>query len=137
MALRLIVVGDIHGEVSLLMHLVSELNLTHEDRLIFLGDYIDRGENTPRTIEFLRLLSTQVHCIFLRGNHEDLLLDYVFKQKRYVAGTWEQNGGNKTLLQYGGNIPLEHLSFLCNKQPKSSMGNLVFLRSRLQPATTI
>lgn len=137
MALRIIAVGDIHGEVSLLMHLISELKPTYEDRFVFLGDYIDRGENSPRTVEFLRLLATQVHCIFLRGNHEDLLLDHVLGSKRYPAGTWQQNGGATTLLQYNGNIPFEHVAFLANTLPVYNMGDAYFVHAGFDPDKTI
>lgn len=137
MALRLIAIGDLHGEVTLLTGLLSDLNLTHEDRLIFLGDYVDRGENTPQTVEVLRLAATQVHCIFLRGNHEDMLLDYALQQKRYLAGTWEQNGGAKTLLQYKGQIPFEHLAFLACTLPIYNVGPYVFVHAGLDPNKTI
>jgi serine/threonine protein phosphatase 1 len=133
MPLRLITIGDIHGEVSLLMHLIGQLKLTHEDRLIFLGDYVDRGESSPKTVEFLRMLATQVHCIFLRGNHEDMLLDHVLNSKRYPAGVWAQNGGNTTLLQYNGNIPFEHVAFLANTLPIYNVADLVFVHAGLDP----
>ena len=37
------VVGDIHGCLAELRYLIEQLPLEHGDRLIFLGDYIDRG----------------------------------------------------------------------------------------------
>ena len=63
-------VGDLHGEVTLLRRMLATLPLREEDTLVFLGDYLDRGENSAATIAELRALSHQRH-IFLRGNHED------------------------------------------------------------------
>lgn len=135
MSLRLIVVGDIHGEISLLANLIQGIQPTYEDRFIFLGDYVDRGENTPATVEFLRMLATQVHCIFLKGNHEDMLLDKALGTKKYPAGTWENNGGTKTLIQYpGSQIPWSHVAFLANTLPFYQIGNLLFVHAGFNPA---
>lgn len=137
MSLRLIAVGDIHGEVTLIANLLQNLHLTHEDRLIFLGDYVDRGENSPATIEYLRLLATQQHCIFLRGNHEDMMLDHVMQTKRYPHGLWQQNGGNGTLLQYRNGVPIDHIGFLISTIPLYQYGNMLFVHAGLNPEKTI
>jgi len=68
-------VGDIHGEVSLLRRLLDLLPYRAEDTLVFLGDYLDRGEDSIATVNTLRELERQhPHCVFLRGNHEDAWL---------------------------------------------------------------
>ncbi len=68
-------VGDVHGEVTLLKSLLEQLAPRPEDTLIFLGDYLDRGEDSLGTIDMLVALATSHHCIFLRGNHDEAWLE--------------------------------------------------------------
>ena len=63
-------IGDLHGEVTLLMSLLEQVAPGPDDTLIFLGDYLDRGEDALATIDALATLATSHHCIFLRGNHD-------------------------------------------------------------------
>src|SRR5215469_1771425 len=68
-------IGDLHGEVTLLRQLLALLPFREEDTLVFLGDYLDRGEDSVATILALQELKrSHPHCIFLRGNHEDAWL---------------------------------------------------------------
>jgi serine/threonine protein phosphatase 1 len=68
-------IGDIHGEITLLQRLLAQLPLRDEDTLVFLGDYVDRGEDSIATIFALRdLQRRRSGTIFLRGNHEDAWL---------------------------------------------------------------
>ena len=59
-------IGDLHGEVTLHTRLLERLAPRQEDTLIFLGDYLDRGENALATIETLTQLRTSCHCSFVR-----------------------------------------------------------------------
>jgi serine/threonine protein phosphatase 1 len=68
-------IGDIHGEVTLLRRLLALLPFHEEDTLVFLGDCLDRGEDSLATIQtLLDLKQSHPACIFLRGNHEDAWL---------------------------------------------------------------
>lgn len=68
-------IGDVHGEITLLQRLLAQLPLRDEDKLVFLGDYMDRGEDSIATIFALRDLQLRrPGTIFLRGNHEDAWL---------------------------------------------------------------
>ena len=73
------IVGDIHGTVELLKKLLDKIDkeLNAHDKLIFLGDYIDRGKNSKQTIELLLQFhnSYPEQVVFLKGNHEDWLLN--------------------------------------------------------------
>jgi serine/threonine protein phosphatase 1 len=70
-------IGDLHGEVTLLEHLLDLLPYRAEDTLVFLGDYMDRGEDSVATVLALRELQQRhAHCVFLRGNHEDAWLGH-------------------------------------------------------------
>ena len=62
--------GDIHGELEKLEELLETLPLASGDRLVFLGDYIDRGADSPGVIARLIELRDRYECTFLLGNHE-------------------------------------------------------------------
>jgi serine/threonine protein phosphatase 1 len=73
-----IAVGDIHGNAAALEELLDRITceLSPEDTVVFLGDYIDRGPDTKscldQIIDFLETTSADV--VTLMGNHEDWLL---------------------------------------------------------------
>ena len=102
--MRTIVIGDIHGCYTELKNLISELKEGGKynektDRLIFLGDYIDRGEDSRSVIEFIRKLQkNNGNVIALMGNHEDMLLDYLDSYNT----NWLFNGYNETINSYDG-----------------------------------
>jgi serine/threonine protein phosphatase 1 len=79
------------------------------DEVVFIGDYIDRGPQSREVVE--HLLGLPYRCIFLLGNHEKMLLDYLAGTDQ---GLYLANGGQATLESYGGDpadIPPAHLSF--------------------------
>src|SRR5690606_16724538 len=74
---RTFVIGDVHGERTLLDALLASLPfIAPDDSLVFLGDYIDRGPDSRGVVEILRRLpeKTAGKVVLLRGNHEDALL---------------------------------------------------------------
>lgn len=96
------IIGDIHGYLERLVALFNKLSsrITEKDTLIFLGDYIDRGPNSYEVIDFLIHVSRTpgVNCLFLKGNHEDMLLKYLSGEDR--AGSFLFNGGDATIRSY-------------------------------------
>lgn len=65
------VIGDIHGEIAKLEILISEMKkLTKTPEFIFIGDYLDKGENSLTTLKLLEELRKNEKCVFLLGNHE-------------------------------------------------------------------
>ena len=76
---RTFVVGDIHGCATELERLLRRLELGPSDRIVFLGDYIDRGSDTRSVVDLLLELKTNRRCqsTFLKGNHEDMFLDFL------------------------------------------------------------
>ena len=71
---RTFAIGDIHGEASHLARLLSRLpELTAEDTIVFLGDYLDRGPQSREVIELVRALPAQTvaKVVPLMGNHEE------------------------------------------------------------------
>lgn len=131
---RLIAIGDIHGCLQPLRILLEEKLLpTKKDTLVFLGDYIDRGLHTKGVIDYLLGLKEQGYaCIFLKGNHEQTLLDAIDKEKNLKKGffgkpknqtfiNWyESYGGRQALNSYGlkdlNGFPQAHEDFLRSLQ---------------------
>jgi len=69
--------GDIHGDVYTLIELMAKLNVieylnNNALKLVFLGDYIDRGPNQLLTLTllFIMKLEWRDNIVLLRGNHE-------------------------------------------------------------------
>jgi len=79
-------IGDLHGEVTLLRRLLTTLPVREMDTLVFLGDCLDRGEDSVATIlALLELKRSHPACIFLRGNHEDAWLAETVMYKSWRA----------------------------------------------------
>lgn len=77
MAGRTFVIGDIHGELSQLEALLRAFPpMDGGDKLVLLGDYLDRGPQSREVIELVRALPARLPAdvIALRGNHEDAWL---------------------------------------------------------------
>ncbi len=99
-------IGDLHGEVTLLRQLLATLPLRDHDTLVFLGDYLNRGEDSAATVATLRgLAQTHRSCVFLHGNHEDAWLTH-WDGIRFTAVP-EIGGAAKTWADFGGAIPVE------------------------------
>jgi serine/threonine protein phosphatase 1 len=115
---RIFAIGDIHGCFDKLRDLVEMIPIDWaNDRLVFIGDYIDRGDNTIEVVDYLvDLQARKPDIVFLKGNHEDMLLSYLAGQDRM---TYLYNGGQHTLDSYLGRagapgkfpIPEHHLGF--------------------------
>jgi len=116
--MALYAIGDIHGHTMLLKALISEISLSVEDTLIFTGDYVDKGPDVKGTIDFLIELDSFSNCVFLRGNHDQSLLD-AYDDAEKIA-IWECLAGELPIVSYGRGdaenvlpmIPLSHINFL-------------------------
>lgn len=70
---KYIAVGDIHGCVEQLEELFSQIKKYPDHKIVFLGDYIDRGPESNEVINFIK----NIPAIFLMGNHEAMYFDIV------------------------------------------------------------
>ena len=50
---RQIIIGDLHGQIYRLQDLMNKISPSKNDQLIFLGDYIDRGEHSRKVIDYI------------------------------------------------------------------------------------
>lgn len=87
------VVADIHGEISKLKLLLENISaIDKSPTFIFIGDYVDKGEDSYATLQFLNTLAQKYECVFLRGNHE-----YYWESLKT-----EEDEYSTQLLKYGG-----------------------------------
>ena len=134
------VVGDIHG----MAHMLEELQARIAERataleakhpkIVYTGDYIDRGPNSKRVIELVMSGIKGFDSVPLMGNHEDMLIDFLDNPDETTAQRWLFNGGIATCKSYGVDVtsndqewrpkdirhaiskamPAEHLDFIRN-----------------------
>jgi serine/threonine protein phosphatase 1 len=96
--MRTLAIGDIHGCHLALTMLLEQVAPKPEDRLIFLGDYIDRGPASREVVESLLSLKSKSANVFLRGNHEAMILDA--RADALKANVWQSYGGFEALISY-------------------------------------
>ena len=92
------VIGDIHGALKALEQLIAKIDLQRDDRLIFLGDYVDGWSQSSEVIAFLMDLDQQQDCLFIKGNHDAWC-------EQWIDGadpdpTWLAHGGLATIASY-------------------------------------
>ncbi|WP_223068449.1 metallophosphoesterase family protein [Paenibacillus caui] len=99
---RTIAISDIHGEQDKLTRLLKAASYNPDrDRLMLLGDYIDRGPDSKGVLDMVISLKRQGASV-LKGNHEDLMMRALTLKEEEHWNRWvKRNGGDKTLLSYG------------------------------------
>ena len=98
---RKLVIGDIHGGLKAVIQVVERAQVTKKDTLIFLGDFVDGWSQSPDVLDFLITLKQQQNCIFIRGNHDDLLLKWLCgDHEGFDEKMWFLHGGEATALSY-------------------------------------
>lgn len=132
---RLLAIGDIHGCRRQLAALLDLVRPTAADTLVFLGDYIDRGTDSAGVVtDLLELRQRCPHSVFLRGNHEQMLLDLLAGEDptRFLA-----NGGGRTMASYAArNVwppPAEHLEFFEQLPLLYETDGFIFAHAGLRP----
>ncbi len=100
---RTFAVGDVHGYIKPLETLFSTIKPKKQDTIVMLGDYIDRGPDSKKVIQFLRKQNQKCRLIKLMGNHEDILLHILTDDLYAVTNTedWLSWGGKETLASFG------------------------------------
>lgn len=110
---RTFAIGDIHGGLKALDQVLERAEITPLDQLIFLGDYVDGWSESVGVIDRLLELANTHSCVFLKGNHDALLQDWLTDPKENPH--WLSAGGAGTVAAYR-NLPEQktkkHLAFL-------------------------
>ncbi|ABV33024.1 MULTISPECIES: metallophosphoesterase family protein [Pseudothermotoga] len=114
--------------------LLNLLPLEKSDRLIFLGDYVDRGPDSKLVLNKLISLRDVYDCVFLRGNHEWMMLNYLDEGRDFEL--WSINGAMATIRSYGGieKIPREHIEFLHSTVFYHVETDFVFVHAGVRPS---
>ncbi|WP_262692798.1 metallophosphoesterase family protein [Kordiimonas aestuarii] len=156
-------IGDIHGRLDLLEQLLEKIEADRAAQwgvwdayVVFLGDYVDRGFQSREVIEYLLAFRPAgVTPIFLRGNHEDLLLRFI--DDPMMAEVWLNVGGVATMSSYGVDIqapdiagdilaasdgfskafPARHRAFLEGLPVNWQKGDYFFVHAGLRPGVPL
>ena len=153
-------VGDIHGCADLahtLIDLIMDDVGRRDATIVFMGDYIDRGESARQTLDFLIAFAgqTTAETVFLMGNHEQMMLRFL--REPGTAGAWLRYGGLQTLMSYGvghdGSLKDtetaqrlradladalgDHLGFIEGLRLSHQIGNLFFAHAGADPGQPI
>ncbi|MEM7625364.1 MAG: metallophosphoesterase family protein [Planctomycetota bacterium] len=112
--MRTLAIGDIHGNAAQLDRLLDVVALRPDDRVVTLGDYVDRGPDSRGVLDrLLRLQETQ-HLVPLRGNHDQWMLNARHDEDAFAI--WEVYGAVATLQSYPDEsldaVPETHWRFL-------------------------
>lgn len=161
--LRVYAIGDIHGRLDLLLALldkISEDRATHNAaryELIFLGDYIDRGNQSRQLLDLLSQGPIEgFRTTYLCGNHEDYLLRFL--RNPTDNASWLYYGGANTLISYGipaspleqnpdqlvaiqqklrNILPDGHLEFLHNLRVSHTVDDYFFVHAGVRPGVPL
>lgn len=157
---RIYAIGDVHGRFDLLSAMFQRI---YEDaearrdgrkvRLVLLGDYVDRGDDSARVIQTLTQISGDEpdRLVCLMGNHESAMLGFIDDPVHQNA--WLEYGAAQTLASFGIPVPADSsdpeemvktrdllvdglgdgLAFVRATKPYFQSGNVVFVHAGLNP----
>ncbi|NRD19279.1 serine/threonine protein phosphatase [Winogradskyella eckloniae] len=97
---RTFAIGDIHGGFKALKQLIENLQITKDDVLIFLGDYVDGWSESAQVISYLIDLSKTNTCTFIKGNHDAWCEQWL--ASGFINEVWYQHGGKESIESYIG-----------------------------------
>lgn len=140
-----IAISDIHGCNATLKELIGKV--PEDSEFIFLGDYIDRGNDSASVIDTLLTLEQNSRCVFLKGNHEDMFLNAIIGTSR-DQDLFLLNGGYATIKSYQEKgctgkrfimqgvefyIPTDHLDFFYELNDHYETDTHIFVHAGLYP----
>jgi len=157
---RIYAIGDVHGRydllLSLLVRIYQDANMFHDDRkirLVFLGDYVDRGDDSRKVLEALfdlkKVKGSRINCLL--GNHESALLKFLDDPVKgkdwlgfggaqtlasYKVKTTSQEPGRKELLRIRDGLGSEmgnHVAFLRSLETHLRSGDVIFTHAGVNP----
>ena len=138
--LKVYAIGDVHGLLRALCRLIAECERDADGRpmrLVFIGDYIDRGPNSRGVVDYIMNLQSRLaeNAICLMGNHEALALSAIDDLN---TENWILNGGDMTLRSYGVSsaleLPAAHVAWLRSLRLAFDDGLRFFVHAGINPA---
>ncbi|NTW23243.1 MAG: serine/threonine protein phosphatase [Lentimicrobium sp.] len=130
---RVFAISDIHGCYDRFREMVEQhIVLSKSDKLILLGDYIDRGTNSKEVIDYIIALQKSGYDVIpLMGNHEAMLLDALADPSGVTL--WFVNGGHKTMQSFGISRLIEfdpyYIDFFRNLNYYYAVENFLFVHA--------
>src|SRR5579859_5016588 len=124
------VIGDIHGAQRALQQVIRRVAPEPEDRLIFLGDYVDGWSESRQVMDYLIELDARYSCIFIRGNHDAWCEDWLGGMG--ADPNWLIHGGRATIDSYTGISPEQasrHLAFFNRMRPYYEEADCLFIHA--------
>lgn len=100
------IIGDVAGRFDELILLLAKM--PKADKTILVGDIIDRG---PKSKEVVEWAMSNPDVIVIKGNHEDMMIDFYRAYNLYGQNIWQENGGDATIKSYGCLLYSEKASF--------------------------
>ena len=154
---RVYAIGDIHGRRDCLDRMLLAIGEDEDARgpadttIVFLGDLVDRGNDSRGVIERVTQVSRACSTILLMGNHEEILIR-AWEGERQATGLFHRVGGRETLMSYGVSaadydacdieeltvlvgqtIPLSHIAFLRDFSDHWAVGDYLFVHAGVRP----
>ena len=140
---KIFAIGDIHGCLEKLQTLITNIGADKQkDTLIFIGDFIDRGNFSREVVDYvIRLKKEYKKVVCLLGNHEHMFIRYL---EGVDEGIYFENGGIATLYSYGisysdkpkkrkAKIPPGHRQFFKSLLLHYETENYIFVHAGLKP----
>jgi len=109
---RTLVIGDIHGGLRALDEVFEKAVVTSEDKLVFLGDYVDGWSESAAVVDRMIQFSNSNTCVFIKGNHDVWCENWL--RTGQADKTWLFHGGQATVDSYtaaDAATKLQHLNF--------------------------
>lgn len=160
----IVAIGDVHAYYDKMMDLMDKLLRRgidfNETQFVWLGDYVDGGDDAKKVVEFLMDAKEQYpHWVMLQGNHEDLMIactnwapsvcaDSIHNDYTGAYYLWFMQGGEDTLKSYTREIddpyqrslagaldviPQEHFQFLRDLPLTYETDQYIFVHAGLNP----
>ncbi|OHT05632.1 Serine/threonine-protein phosphatase PP2A catalytic subunit [Tritrichomonas foetus] len=97
-----IVVGDVHAQLDGVIHIFKNFGAPENHKYVFLGDYVDRGNDSVGTITLLLAMKIKLKddFIMIRGNHEDVNVSAQYQFRDEIIKKYK----NATLLNFFNNV---------------------------------
>lgn len=129
--MRILVMSDIHGEYAVMQRVLEKASYNpHQDKLILLGDYVDRGDESRHVVAAVRELVYN-GAIALMGNHEKIMID-ALQSSDYRL--WDINGGENTRDSYDSREQMfVDVDFLKTLPLYHETGDYIFVHAGVRP----
>lgn len=131
-------IGDIHGSLKALKTIFKQGVIQPNDKVVFLGDYVDRGPDSKGVIDWLIKNQEDFDFEFILGNHEIMMITAKASPERLVE--WLHFGGAITLDSYKigddqnwmNKIDKTHWNFMDSCLDYLEIGNFIFVHAGLE-----